>query len=200
MIGKLRGVIDSVGVDTAIIDVNGVGYVVYCPVATLASFVPGAEATVHVETVLREDMLRLYGFATAVELEWFRLLQTVQGVGAKVALALLATLTGGEMSAAVAAQDHKAFAKASGVGPRLGQRIAAELKDRIPDHLADAAAVADPVPGDPTTVTEAISALSNLGYGRAEAMAAVRKAVEEHGAGLAVGVLIRHALKAASAR
>jgi Holliday junction DNA helicase RuvA len=194
MIGKLRGTVDVVGTESAILDVNGVGYVVHCPTATLAALVPGETASVHVETHVREDMIRLFGFATAGELEWFRLLQGVQGVGSKVALSILGTLAGPEIAAAIDAQDAKAFARTPGIGARLGQRIAAELKGRVPDGLPA------PAGGDAEEVLEAASALANLGYARSQALVALRAIVAAEGAGLEVKSLIRRGLKALSAK
>ena len=195
MIGKLRGQVDSVGTEMAIIDVNGVGYVVYCPSTTLAALVPGEEAVVHVETVLREDMLRLYGFSRPTEMEWFRLLQTVQGVGAKVALGILSTLSGGEIAAAIATRDHKALTKVSGVGPRLGQRVVAELDGKVPEGLAASASEAAPQAGEPEAVGDAASALANLGWPKPAALAAARQVVAEKGPDLKVQDIVRHALK-----
>lgn len=200
MIGRLRGQVDAIGTETALIDVNGVGYVVHCSARTLGALSSGEEATVHVETVMREDMLRLYGFSTAVEVEWFRLLQTVQGVGAKVALAILGTLSGAEIAAALAAKDHKPFVRAPGVGPRVGQRLVAELDGKVPAGLAVSAVEAMAKPGEPESVAEAASALSNLGYARNDALSAVRKILEEHGDGTPVPTIIRHALKSLSRR
>jgi Holliday junction DNA helicase RuvA len=201
MIGKLRGTVDVVGTESAILDVNGVGYVVHCPTATLAALVPGETASVHVETHVREDMIRLFGFATAGELEWFRLLQGVQGVGSKVALSILGTLAGPEIAAAIDAQDAKAFARTPGIGARLGQRIAAELKGRVPEGLATAAGgLPAPAGGDAEEVLEAASALANLGYARSQALVALRAIVAAEGAGLEVKSLIRRGLKALSAK
>ena len=199
MIGKLRGLADAVGTETAIIDVGGVGYVVYCSAPTLAALKPGEPASVYVETILREDMLRLYGFATAIELEWFRLLQSVQGVGAKMALAILATLSGGEIAGAIASGDAKTLSRANGVGPRLGARIAAELKGKVPDGLVDAALGPAPSGSDAPEVLEATSALTNLGYPRPQALAALREVAAAMDAPT-VQVLVRQGLKRLSAR
>ena len=133
MIGKLNGLIDSYGDDFVIVDVNGVGYVVFCSTRTLQNLPrPGEAATLAIETQVREDAIRLFGFRSDVERDWFRLLQTVQGVGAKVALAILSTLEAGALATAIATQDKAAVARAPGVGPKLAQRIVAELKDKAP--------------------------------------------------------------------
>src|SRR5690606_4328071 len=133
MIGKLRGVIDSYGDDSIILDVHGVGYLVHCSARTLQALPPAGEtAVLSIETWVREDQIRLYGFASEIEREWFKLLTDVQGVGARVALAVLSTLKTAELANAIALGDKTAVARAPGVGGKLAQRIVAELKDRAP--------------------------------------------------------------------
>lgn len=133
MIGKLRGVIDSNGEDFVILDVNGVGYIVHCSSRTLQRLPrPGEPASLAIETQVREDSIRLFGFASEAEREWFRLLQSVQGVGAKVALAVQSILEPSDLAAAIALQDKAAISRAPGVGPKLAARIVAELKDKAP--------------------------------------------------------------------
>ncbi|HRK25618.1 MAG TPA: Holliday junction branch migration protein RuvA, partial [Beijerinckiaceae bacterium] len=172
MIGKLKGVIDSYGEDFVILDVHGVGYVVYASTRTLQHLPPVGEAAVlAIETQVREDAIRLFGFAADAERDWFRLLQTVQGVGSKVALAILSILKPNELATAIATSDKGMIGRASGVGPKLAARIVAELKDKAPAFGA-----VDPVlaklAGDveekkaPGPVRDAISALTNLGYGQ----------------------------------
>ncbi|HWL05777.1 MAG TPA: Holliday junction branch migration protein RuvA, partial [Xanthobacteraceae bacterium] len=133
MIGKLRGVIDSYGDDYVILDVQGVGYHVHCSARTLAALpAAGEAATLSIDTYVREDMIRLYGFVSDTEREWFRLLQTVQGVGAKVALAVLGTLPAADLASAIALRDKAAVARTPGVGPKVAERIVSELKDKAP--------------------------------------------------------------------
>ncbi len=143
MIGKLRGIVDSYGTDYVIIDVGGVGYQVHCSQRTLAALPPpGQPATLSIETYVREDQIKLFGFPSDVEREWFRLLQTVQGVGAKVALSVLGTLRPSELATAIAMRDKAAVARSPGVGPKVAERIVTELKDKAPEFAAiDPAAV-----------------------------------------------------------
>lgn len=186
MIAKLKGLVDTVGEDFAIIDVNGVGYLLFCSARTLRSLgSAGAEVTVHVETHVREDHIHLYGFASVAEREWFRLLQTVQGVGAKLALVIQSTLTSDQLRDGVAMADLAMLSQPSGVGKKLAQRLATELKDKVAAMpgatiLSGAAghAAAAPVDGGGlgTIEADAISALENLGYRRADAGAAVLRA------------------------
>ena len=137
MIGKLRGTIDSYGEDFVILDVNGVGYLVHCSGRTLQALPRAGEALeLAIETHVREDQIRLFGFATATEREWFRLLQTVQGIGTKVALAVLSTLKPGDLANAIAMRDRAAIVRAPGVGAKVAERILTELKDKAP-ALAD---------------------------------------------------------------
>ena len=144
MIGKLRGVVDAVGADHAIIDVGGVGYEVACSSRTLAALpAPGEPVSLSIETHVREDAIKLYGFLSEAERGWFRLLQSVQGVGAKVALSILSTLDAGQIANAIALQDRAMMARAPGVGPKVALRIVNELKDKAPP-LAISAAAASP--------------------------------------------------------
>ena len=198
MIGKLKGLVDSYGEDHVILDVNGVGYVVHCSARTLQHLPrPGEAVALAIETQVREDAIRLYGFASEPERDWFRLLQTVQGVGAKLALAILGVLTPAELAAAIAVQDKAMVARAPGVGARLATRIVSELKDKVPALAAvDPALVrpagAKPAPGP---VEDAISALINLGYGRPQAAAAVAASLEALGEGAETSALIRRGLR-----
>lgn len=198
MIGKLSGRVDEIAADYAIVDVHGVGYVAYCSARTLERLAQGEAAVLFIETVVREDMIRLYGFASAAERDWFRLLQSVQGVGAKVALAILSTLPPDALAQAIALQDKAQVARTPGVGPKLAQRIVAELKDKGPAAmisgvpLAAIAAVTRAPKGAPA---EATSALVNLGYGQGEAAAAVAGAVADLGDDAGLDKLIREGLK-----
>lgn len=189
MIAKLAGIVDSIGDGFAVVDVNGVGYLVFCASRTLARLpAPGGSATLLIETHVREDHIHLYGFADAAEREWFSLLQGVQGVGAKVALGVLSALSPDELARAVAANDKATLARAPSVGPKLAQRIAAELRDKI-----GAVALSDaPSPAQGPDL-EAVSALVNLGYRPAEAANAVQAARAGGAADLAG--LIRGGLK-----
>ena len=196
MIGKLRGLIDSFGEDYLILDVNGVGYVVNCSSRTLAHLPrPGEPATLAIETQVREDAIRLFGFLDEVERDWFRLLQSVQGVGAKVALALLSTLSADALAQAVAGQDKAMVARAPGVGPKLAARIVAELKDKAPAGAATLAAAPAEGPAIPSAARDAISALCNLGYGRPQAQAAVSASLAALGPEADASALIRRGLK-----
>jgi holliday junction DNA helicase RuvA len=201
MIGKLRGIIDSYGEDWIILDVGGVGYVVSCSTRTLAALPPAGEATVlAIETYVREDQIRLFGFTSDLEREWFRLLQTVQGVGTKVALAILSTLRAADLASAIALGDRAMIARAPGVGPKVAQRIVTELKDRAPAFTDIAPDVAR-LQGDlgekraPGPVADAVSALVNLGYGQAQASAAVAAALREAGETGETAKLIRLGLR-----
>lgn len=200
MIGKLKGTVDEIGEDHAIIDVHGVGYVVFCPMRTLSGLNEGEAAVLHIETYVREDMIRLYGFATHLEREWFRLLQSVQGVGAKVALAVLSTLTPSDLANAIALQDKAMVARAPGIGPKVAQRIVTELKSKAPAFAGEASGtiglkqeLGEGVAAAP--VADAVSALANLGYSRDQAANAVAAAVREAGEGADSAKLIRLGLK-----
>ena len=201
MIGKLKGTIDSYGEDFVILDVHGVGYVVQCSTRTLQNLPrPGEAATLAIETQVREDAIRLFGFTSNTERDWFRLLQTVQGVGAKVALAILGILGSGDLASAIALQDKAAVARAPGVGPKLAARIVAELKDKAPafgniDPAVMRLAGTDEAKTAPAAVQDAISALVNLGYARPQVAAAVAAGVRALGEDAATPALIRHGLK-----
>lgn len=209
MIAKLRGLIDTIGDDYCIIDVNGVGYLVSASSKTLGKLVQGQEATLLTEMVVREDSLSLFGFADAWEKEWFTTLTKVQGVGAKVCLSILSVLTPAQLSQAISAQDKTSFCRASGVGPKLAARIVTELKDKIvtipvgisgvnADEAIEgapaAAQVVLPKDADYSKSEDVISALVNLGYQRLEAYRAVSKAMAEN-PDANVPTLIRLALK-----
>ena len=201
MIGKLTGAVDSQTLDAAILDVQGVGYVVHCSSRTLAALpAAGGRVSLLIDTHVREDMIRLYGFATEAERDWFRLMQGVQGVGAKVALAILGVLSAEALALAVAGGDRTAVARASGVGPKLAARIVAELKDKGPAGAADAAIFPGQEAGTPLPkpVEDAVSALMNLGYGRPQAANAVATALGALGPEAATAALIRGGLKALS--
>jgi Holliday junction DNA helicase RuvA len=187
MIGKLKGTIDSYGEDFVILDVNGVGYLVHCSSRTLQSLPAAGEAVeLAIETHVREDQIRLFGFGSAAEREWFRLLQTVQGVGTKVALAVLSTLKPADLASAIAMRDKAALTRAQGVGGKVAERIVTELKDKAP-----ALAAVDPAivrltgaldeRSAPQPLRDAVSALVNLGYGQPQAAAAVAAAAREAG-------------------
>lgn len=201
MIGKLRGLVDEYGDDWVILDVGGVGYVCYCSSRTLQHLpAPGEAAVLSIETIVREDMIRLYGFADTEEREWFRLLTTVQGVGTKVALALLSALRPNEIASAIALKDVTALSRANGVGKRLAERIAQELKDKAPAFASvDPALVA--LSGGiaektaPKPLADAVSALVNLGYPQIQASAAVAAASREAGEDATTEKLIRLGLK-----
>ena len=201
MIGKLKGVVDSYGEDHVILDVHGVGYVVHASPRTLQALPQAGEATtLFIETIVREDMIRLFGFASALEKDWFNILLGVQGVGQKVALAILSTLKPGELANAIAMKDKAAIARTSGVGPKLAERICVELKDKAPAFgsidpaVAKLAGEADEgrVKGP---LKDAMSALVNLGYGQPQAAAAVAAASKALGEDAAVSALIRQGLK-----
>jgi len=204
MIGKLKGVVDSYGPDWVIIDVHGVGYLVHCSTATLQSLPQAGEAvTIAIETYVREQEIRLFGFASDLEREWFRLLLTVQGVGTRVALAILGTLKPADLASAIALADKAMIARSPGVGPKVAQRICTELKDKAP-QLSSLAGL-DPLVAElqanigegaaPAPVADAVSALVNLGYGQAQASAAIATALRNGGEGADTAVLIRLGLK-----
>lgn len=200
MIGKLKGTVDEIGEDHAVIDVHGVGYVAHCSARTLAKLNEGEAVVMHIETYVREDALRLYGFATQLEREWFRLLlNNVQGVGAKVALAVLSTLSPSDLANAIALQDKAMVARAPGIGPKVAQRIVTELKNKAPAFAGDAAnigvkqEIGEGVAN--SAVTDAVSALSNLGYSRDQAASAVAAALKSAGEGADSATLIRLGLK-----
>jgi Holliday junction DNA helicase RuvA len=201
MIGKLSGVIDSYGEDWVILDVGGVGYQVHCSARTLQALpAVGEAATLSIETYVREDQIRLFGFASDLEREWFRLLQTVQGVGARVALAVLGTLKPGDLATVIALQDRAALSRAPGVGKKVAERIVAELRDKAPAYSS-----ADPMVvrlqaeleehRAPRPVADAVSALVNLGYAQVQASAAIAAASRSAGEAANAETLIRLGLK-----
>jgi Holliday junction DNA helicase RuvA len=201
MIGKLKGVIDAYGEDFVIVDVGGVGYEVHCSARTLQALpAPGEPAVLAIETYVREDQIRLFGFLSDVEREWFRLLQTVQGVGARVALSVLGTLKVADLASAVATRDKAMVARAPGVGPKVAERIVTELKDRAPAYAAIDPAVirlsgAVEEKRAPQPVSDAVSALINLGYGQPQAAAAIAAAMKDAGEGADAARLIRLGLR-----
>ncbi|MGQ0665393.1 MAG: Holliday junction branch migration protein RuvA [Pseudomonadota bacterium] len=194
MIAKLTGLLDQVARDRAIIDVGGVGYLVRCSTRTLASLPrPGAAVSLAVETLVREDAVELYGFADAAERDWFRLLLTVQGVGAKIALSLLSALPPDHLAGALATGDRAMLARADGVGAKLANRLASELRDKVAGLGAPPADGAGPLPAG--AAEDAVSALVNLGYRRAEAAGAIERAVRRLGTGARLEALIPAGLK-----
>ena len=199
MIGKLKGTVDEIADDHAVIDVHGVGYVAFCATRTLSSLSEGEAAVLFIETYVREDQLKLFGFATRLEREWFRLLQGVQGVGAKVALAVLSTLSPSDLANAIALQDKAMVARAPGIGPKVAQRIVTELKNKAPAFAGDAAhmglkqEIGEGVASG--AVADAVSALSNLGYSREQAANAVAAALKKAGEDADSATLIRMGLK-----
>ncbi|WP_226574387.1 Holliday junction branch migration protein RuvA [Acuticoccus sediminis] len=203
MIGRLRGTVADVDRESLILDVNGVGYEVFLPTRDLAAAATGEALTLVIETLVREDLIRLYGFRDHVSRDWFRLLQSVQGVGAKVALAVLSVLPADQLAAAIATNDRAAIARAPGVGKRVAERIATELKSKAPaPGIAIAAAAAGASAGvaaaEDDALADAISALTNLGYDEVSARSAAmtaRKDRPEAGA----AELIRAGLKVLSA-
>jgi len=202
MIGKLRGLLDEIGDDHVTIDVGGVGYVVFCPARALAAMPRAGEpVTLFIETIVREDMIRLYGFQSALEREWFRMLMgSVQGVGAKVALSILSTLAPADLANAIALRDIAMVSRAPGVGKKVAERIVTELKNKAP-AFAGAAAGTIGLKQElgegvaPAPVADAVSALVNLGYSRDIAANAVAAAMKSAGEGADSSKLIRFGLK-----
>lgn len=199
MIAKLKGVVDAVDTDSAIVDVGGVGYLVSASARTLRNLVVGEPATVLVETIVREDAIALYGFLETAERDWFRILTTVQGVGARVALSILSTLSPDEIARAIAAQDRATLSRPAGVGPKLAARLATELKDK-----AAAFGIASPASSAPDAAAsvptgslneDAVSALVNLGYRRVEAFGAVARVSQRLGAEAKLDAVIRAGLQ-----
>lgn len=204
MIGKLKGVLDEVGEDWVVLDVQGVGYHVQCSGRTLAHLPAlGEPLTLSIETYVREDAIRLFGFESGAERDWFRLLQSVQGVGAKVALAIMGILSTDEMVNAIQFQDKAAISRAPGVGPRLAARLLTELKEKplpssgatiVPKNGGRAA----PIPtadGAPATTVEALSALVNLGYNETQAAQTISGIISAHETQPPLEMLIRESLK-----
>jgi Holliday junction DNA helicase RuvA len=201
MIGKLKGIIDSYGEDFIIVDVNGVGYIVHCSARTLQALPREGEAvTLSIETHVREDQIRLFGFLADIEREWFRLLQTVQGVGTRVALSILSTLKPADIASAIALRDKTTITRTPGVGPKVAERIVTELKDKAPAYASIDPAVIR-LSGDieekraPRPVADAVSALVNLGYGQPQAAAAITAAARSAGEEAGTAQLIRLGLK-----
>ena len=201
MIAKLTGLLDFVGEDQAVIDVGGVGYLAFCSARTLRALgKKGDPVSLAIETHVREDHIHLYGFADATERDWFRLLTTVQGVGAKVALAILGTLSPDDLANALLSEDKASLTRAPGVGPRVATRILAELRDKA-GELAVVRSVdfARPDKAVPGPVDDAVSALVNLGYRRAEAYGAVAQALQGIDGEPSVEALVRAGLRELSA-
>ncbi len=198
MIAHLKGRLESTGIDHAVIDVGGIGYLVGASSRTLAAVGPvGEAATLFTEMLVSEDSIRLVGFASATERDWFRLLTGVQGVGSRVALAILSTLEPVDLARAVGAQDKAMVARANGVGPKLAERIVRELKDRvgaIPVGSGTGGAMVAPA----GAAADAVSALLNLGFRPADASAAVAAADEELGGAASLDALVRLALRKAA--
>ncbi len=195
MIAKLRGVVEAIESGSCIIDVSGVGYLVFCSTRTLSVLPNAGTASLLIETQVREDAISLYGFATGAERDWFRLLTTVQGVGAKVALGILSALSPDQLIAAIASGDKAALTKAPGVGPKLGIRILTELNGKV-GAMPGGGGITSVVFAPVGATADALSALTNLGYRRAEAEAALAKAVDELGTDAKLDGLIRFGLKA----
>ncbi|MER9294971.1 Holliday junction branch migration protein RuvA [Mesorhizobium sp. M0621] len=202
MIGKLKGTLDEVDEDHCLVDIHGVGYVAYCSARTLAALPsPGEAVVLFIETYVREDMLRLYGFKSQLEREWFRLLMNnVPGVGAKVALAILSTLAPADLANAIALRDIAVVSRAPGVGKKVAERIVTELKNKAPAYAGTASGtiglkqeLGDGVASAP--ITDAVSALVNLGYSRDTAANAVSAALKAAGEDADAPKLIRFGLK-----
>lgn len=195
MIARLRGIVDAIEDGRCIIDVNGVGYLVLCSTRTLAEL-PAGMATVLIEMQVREDAITLYGFYTEAERAWFRLLTTVQGVGAKVALGILSALSPDQLVGAITGQDKAALTRAPGVGPKLALRILTELREKAGLMPGGGAVALPALPVAQGALADALSALMNLGYKRFEAEQALAKALEAHGEDAAFDLLVRAGLKA----
>jgi Holliday junction DNA helicase RuvA len=196
MIGKLTGIVDSIAEDSVILDVGGVGYLVQCPSTTLSRLAAGAHASLMIEMKVSEDAIRLYGFASGEEREWFRLLQSVQKVGAKVALSVLSTLSPRDLQRALALSDKAMIGRAPGVGPKLALRIATELKDKAPAMMLrgeEGPHVPAAAPRGPAA--DAVAALLKLGYSEGQAAEAVARASGDLGEDADTGGLIREALR-----
>ena len=213
MIAKLTGHLDSIGEDWCLIDVNGVGYLVFCSGRTLNNLpVKGERVSLMIETHVREDHIHLFGFLTDLEKQWFSLLQTVQGVGAKVALAILSAASADELSSSIAAQDKAIVSRANGVGPKVATRIVNELKDNVAKSaLAHTASVQDNTPkgneiqnqqakttapsDNQAIIADAVSALVNLGYGQTDAYVILNRINQEKEGQADLSTLIRLGLK-----
>ncbi len=196
MIAKLAGIVDQIGPDAAVVDVGGVGYLAFCSTRTLGRLPPaGAAARLLIETHVREDHIHLYGFIDEAERDWFRLLMTVQGVGARLALAILSALTPETLALAIMAQDKAALSKAEGVGPRLAARIANELKDKTGGRIL-ASSTAAPAPAvEAGVVGDAVAVLEKLEIPRSEAYGVIAAAARRLGAGAALDALVKAGLR-----
>ena len=202
MIARLKGIIEDLGDDWAVIDVGGVGYLVFASGRTLGRLAVGEAAVLFIETHVREDHIHLYGFADTLDRDWFKLLTTVQGVGAKVGLAIQSVLSGDEVSRAILSGDKTAITRAPGVGPKLAQRIISELKDKVGSITLGQAlktetgtGVAGPAANQAQgAVSDAVSALVNLGYSPSQALGVVSEAAGELGESADVGILIKAGL------
>ena len=201
MIAKLTGLLDAIGIDEVVIDVNGVGYLVFCSARTLRSFEKvGDPITIFVETHVREDHIHLFGFGDQNERDWFRLLTTVQGVGAKVALAILGTLSPDDLVNAMISEDKAALTRAPGVGPRLAVRLLAELKEKSVDlNVVKQPDTLKKSDDHTSLVSDAVSVLINLGYGRSAAFSTVAQVVQAIGVDADVESLVKAALRELSA-
>jgi Holliday junction DNA helicase RuvA len=196
MIGKLSGTVDSIQDDSVILDVGGVGYLVQCPSSTLSRLAVGAHASLMIEMKVSDDAIKLYGFAVAEEREWFRLLQTVQSVGAKVALAVLSTLSPHDLQRALALSDKAMIGRAPGVGPKLALRIVTELKDKAPAMMMRGdGEMHAPVTAPRGPAADAVMALVKLGYSESQAAEAVARATGDLGDDAETSVLLREALR-----
>jgi Holliday junction DNA helicase RuvA len=196
MIGKLSGIVDSISDDTIILDVGGLGYLVQCPSSTISRLAMGAHAALMIEMKVSDDAIKLYGFATAEEREWFRLLQTVQNVGGKVALSVLSTLSPRDLQRALALSDKAMIGRAPGVGPKLALRIATELKDKAPAMMMSGEGGTHvPVHAPRGPAADAVTALVKLGYSEGQAAEAVARAANDLGEQAETGVLLREALR-----
>lgn len=196
MIAMLAGIVEQRGADSLVLDVNGVGYLVFASARTLARVPPhGEPLKLLIETHVREDHIHLYGFADEAERGWFRLLTTVQGVGARLALAILGVLAPEALATAIMAQDKAALARADGVGPKLAQRIANELKDKVGGIALGPAASGAPAAQPAGAAADAVSALVNLGYSRTDAFTAVAQAAKRLGGEAKIDALIRAGLQ-----
>lgn len=199
MIAKLKGIVDSVDSDNAVVDVGGVGYLVSASSRTLRDLAAGESVTMLVETIVREDAIALYGFLETAERDWFRILTTVQGVGARVALSILSTLSPDEIARAIAAQDRATLSRPAGVGPKLAARLATELKDKAAAFgvapVAKGAAQPAAAMSSGSINEDAVSALVNLGYKRVEAFGAVARVTQRLGAEARLDAVIRAGLQ-----
>lgn len=198
MIARLKGVVESIDGDSAVIDVGGVGYLVAASSRTLRDLVVGGPATLLVETIVREDAISLYAFVETAERDWFRILTTVQGVGARVALSILSTLSPDEIARAISAQDRATLSRPAGVGPKLAARLATELKDKAAAFGIAPAGKAEPAAAAAAAGSineDAVSALVNLGYRRVEAFGAVARVTQRLGAEAKLDAVIRAGLQ-----